>query len=48
MDVKVTMIQGIALTATADSGHEVKLDAAEGYGGHNIGFRPMELMAMLR
>lgn len=46
MDVKVTMIQGIALTATADSGHEVKLDAAEGYGGHNIGFRPMELMAI--
>ena len=46
MDVKVTWNEGIALTATADSGHEVKLDAAEGFGGHNAGFRPMELMAI--
>ena len=47
MDVKVTMIQGIALTATADSGHEVKLDAAEGYGGHNIGAASCSSMDVL-
>src|SRR5579872_5858233 len=30
--------------ATADSGHSVILDAAEHGGGHNAGFRPMELL----
>ena len=46
MDVKVTWKQEMAFTGTADSGHEVMLDSAEGSGGHNTGFRPMELMAL--
>lgn len=46
MDAKVTWKQEMAFTGTADSGHEVTLDSAEGSGGHNTGFRPMELMAI--
>ena len=46
MDVKVTWKQEMAFTGTADSGHEVTLDSAEGSGGHNTGFRPTELIAI--
>ena len=46
MDVKLTWSQDMACTGTADSGHEVTLDSSEGSGGHNTGFRPMELMAL--
>jgi putative redox protein len=46
MDVKLTWNQDMAFTGTADSGHEVTLDSSEGSGGHNTGFRPMELMAL--
>lgn len=46
MDVKVTWKQEMAFTSTADSGHEVTLDSAEGSGGHNTGFRPTELIAI--
>lgn len=46
MDVKLNWKQDMAFTGTADSGHEVTLDSSEGSGGHNTGFRPMELMAL--
>ena len=34
------------LTGTADSGHIVQLDSSEKGGGQNLGFRPMEMVAM--
>jgi len=46
MDVKVTWKQEMAFTGTAESGHELTLDSSEDSGGHNTGFRPMELMAL--
>jgi len=46
MDAKLTWKQDMAFTGTADSGHEVTLDSSENVGGHNTGFRPMELMAL--
>ncbi len=46
MDAKLTWKQDMALTATATSGHEVALDAAESSGGQNTGFRPTELIAI--
>lgn len=36
----------MAFDATSTSGHTVKLDSAEDVGGRNLGFRPMELIAM--
>lgn len=35
---------GMHFDAEAGSGHHVSLDAAEHSGGHNEGFRPMELL----
>jgi putative redox protein len=35
---------GMRFDAEAGSGHHVTLDAAEHDGGHNEGFRPMELL----
>ena len=46
MDVKLTWKQDMAFSGTAESGHELTLDSSEGSGGHNTGFRPMELMAL--
>jgi len=46
MDVNITWNQDMAFTGTAESGHELTLDSSEGSGGHNTGFRPMELMAL--
>jgi putative redox protein len=46
MDVKVTWKQDMALIGTANSGHTVNLDASEAGGGQNLGFTPMELMAL--
>ncbi|HEU5012706.1 MAG TPA: OsmC family protein [Roseiflexaceae bacterium] len=43
MTASVTFDEGMAFTATADSGHEVQLDAAPPTG-RNSGFRPMELV----
>ena len=43
MTACVTFDEGLAFTATADSGHEVQLDAAAPQG-RNKGFRPMELV----
>jgi putative redox protein len=43
MTAHVTLDEGLAFIATADSGHEVRLDAAEPHG-RDRGFRPMELV----
>lgn len=44
MSATVRMETGMRFDAEAGSGHHVTLDAAEHSGGHNAGFRPMELL----
>jgi putative redox protein len=44
MSATVRLETGIHFDAEAGSGHHVTLDAAEHGGGHNAGFRPMELL----
>src|SRR5512146_2839960 len=46
VNATVTLKDGMAFEATTDTGHKVMLDSAEEAGGHNLGFRPMELLAM--
>jgi len=44
LSATVTLKGGMAFDATATSGHSVTLDADEAVGGHNQGFRPMEML----
>ncbi len=44
MAVQATLETGMRFEVEAGSGHRVTLDAAEHGGGHNEGFRPMELL----
>lgn len=46
MDVKVVWKEGMELTGYAESGHKLSLDASSNSGGHNKGFRPIELLAV--
>ncbi|MBX6770496.1 MAG: OsmC family protein [Chloroflexi bacterium] len=42
----VRLIEGMSFEATAGSGHQLVLDAAEDVGGQNRGPRPLELMLL--
>ena len=44
MTAQAKLETGMHFEALAGSGHYVTLDAAEHDGGHNAGFRPMELL----
>ena len=44
MTVQSKLATGMHFEVKAGSGHHVTLDAAEHGGGHNEGFRPMELL----
>src|SRR6266581_9515802 len=44
MTATVRLETGMCFDAEAGSGHHLTLDAAEHAGGHNVGFRPMELL----
>lgn len=46
MDAKVTWLNGMTFTGTANSGFVVPLGTDPGVGGANDGFRPLELMAV--
>src|SRR6266849_2496266 len=46
MTAQATLETGMRFDAEAGSGHHVTLDAAEHGGGHNAGFRPMELLSV--
>jgi putative redox protein len=46
MHASVTWEQGMRFLGTADSQHQVILDADPAVGGADRGFRPMELMAV--
>ena len=41
---QATLETGMRFDVVSGSGHHVTLDAAEHGGGHNAGFRPMELL----
>lgn len=44
MDASVTMENGMRLSGSADSGHEIVMDAGLAVGGNDSGPRPMELI----
>src|SRR5512133_1032876 len=46
VNATVTLRDGMAFEATSTSGHKMMLDSSEDVGGQNLGFRPMELLAM--
>src|SRR5512135_728869 len=44
IEAKVTLAHDMVFSGTATSGHTLSMDADETFGGHNAGFRPMELL----
>lgn len=44
MTATARLVTGMEFAAEAGSGHQLVLDAAEHAGGHDRGFRPMELL----
>jgi putative redox protein len=44
IEAKVTLVKDMQFTGKATSGHILSMDADEASGGHNAGFRPMELL----
>lgn len=44
IEAKVTLVNDMQFSGTASSGHTLKMDADDSSGGHNSGFRPMELL----
>ena len=43
-EAKVNLVNSMQFAGTATSGHKVAMDADDAAGGHNAGFRPMELL----
>ena len=43
-EAKVTLLEGMSFEGTASSGHTLTLDSSIEHGGHDAGFRPMELL----
>jgi putative redox protein len=46
MEAKVIWNGDMSFTGTGDTGFAIPLDAHKKVGGHNAGFRPLELMAI--
>ncbi|MBX5457513.1 MAG: OsmC family protein [Thermogemmatispora sp.] len=44
MTARVRLVEGLSFEAEAGSGHHLRLDTAPEHGGHDAGFRPMELL----
>jgi putative redox protein len=44
VEAKVTLLDKMQFMGTSSSGHTLSMDADEESGGHNTGFRPMELL----
>lgn len=44
IEAKVTLAHDMTFSGTATSGHTLSMDADDTAGGHNAGFRPMELL----
>lgn len=46
MKARVRLVEGMTFVAESGSGHAVVVDAAPGFGGTDLGPRPMELVLM--
>ncbi len=44
VEAKVTLVKDMQFSGSATSGHSLNMDADDASGGHNAGFRPMELL----
>jgi len=44
VEAKVTLVKDMHFSGKATSGHSLNMDADDESGGHNSGFRPMELL----
>jgi putative redox protein len=44
VEAKVTLVKDMQFAGNAESGHTLIMDADDTAGGHNAGFRPMELL----
>lgn len=44
IEAKVTLVKDMEFAGKATSGHTLSMDADDVSGGHNAGFRPMELL----
>jgi putative redox protein len=44
VEAKVNLTHDMVFSGTATSGHTLRMDADDTAGGHNAGFRPMELL----
>ncbi len=44
VEAKVTLVKDMQFSGRATSGHTLNMDADDASGGHNAGFRPMELL----
>jgi putative redox protein len=44
VEAKVTLAHDMVFSGMATSGHTLTMDAEDAAGGHNAGFRPMELL----
>ncbi len=44
VEAKVTLVNEMQFSGNATSGHTLSMDADDVSGGHNSGFRPMELL----
>ena len=43
-EARVNLIADMQFEGRSGSGHQLVMDADDGFGGHNKGFRPMELL----
>lgn len=44
VEAKVMLMKDMQFSGTSTSGHMLTMDANDNFGGHNAGFRPMELL----
>ncbi len=44
VEARVTLVKDMQFAGNAESGHSLIMDADDAAGGHNAGFRPMELL----
>jgi putative redox protein len=44
VEAKVNLIKDMQFSGRATSGYSLNMDADDAFGGHNAGFRPMELL----
>jgi len=46
MKASVKWVDGLTMVGESPSGHGVIMDGPEGFGGHNLGTRPMEMILL--